>query len=206
MVTPGSITGMVLAGGQGTRMGGVDKGLQVFRGAPLAMQALLRLSMQKGGWIGDTMINANRNIAAYESFGTQVWPDSLDGFAGPLAGFLTGLERCETQYLLTVPCDSPLFPFDLAERLALALNKESAEMAIAAAPEVDGQVRAQPVFSLMSIHLLESLTLFTQGGGRKIDSWTAQHKTVLVPFNLPHDDPRAFANANSIAELRALES
>ena len=206
MVTPGSITGMVLAGGQGTRMGGVDKGLQVFRGAPLAMQALLRLSMQKGGWIGDTMINANRNIAAYESFGTQVWPDSLDGFAGPLAGFLTGLERCETQYLLTVPCDSPLFPFDLAERLALALNKESAEMAIAAAPEGDGQVRAQPVFSLMSIHLLESLTLFTQGGGRKIDAWTAQHKTVLVPFDLPHDDPRAFANANSIAELRALES
>ena len=206
MVTPGSITGMVLAGGQGTRMGGVDKGLQVFRGAPLAMQALLRLNMQKGGWIGDTMINANRNIAAYESFGTQVWPDSLDGFAGPLAGFLTGLERCETQYLLTVPCDSPLFPFDLAERLALALNKESAEMAIAAAPEVDGQVRAQPVFSLMSIHLLESLTLFTQGGGRKIDAWTAQHKTVLVPFDLPHDDPRAFANANSIAELRALES
>lgn len=206
MVTPGSITGMVLAGGQGTRMGGVDKGLQVFRGAPLAMQALLRLNMQKGGWIGDTMINANRNIAAYESFGTQVWPDSLDGFAGPLAGFLTGLERCETQYLLTVPCDSPLFPFDLAERLALALNKESAEMAIAAAPEADGQVRAQPVFSLMSIHLLESLTLFTQGGGRKIDAWTAQHKTVLVPFDLPHDDPRAFANANSIAELRALES
>ena len=79
MVTAGSITGMVLAGGQGTRMGGVDKGLQVFRGAPLAMQALLRLNMQKGGWIGDTMINANRNIAAYESFGTQVWPDSLDG-------------------------------------------------------------------------------------------------------------------------------
>jgi molybdopterin-guanine dinucleotide biosynthesis protein A len=123
-----------------------------------------------------------------------------------LAGFLTGLERCETEYLLTVPCDSPLFPFDLAERLALALNKESAEMAIAAAPEADGQVRAQPVFSLMSIHLLESLTLFTQGGGRKIDAWTAQHKTVLVPFDLPHDDPRAFANANSIAELRALES
>ena len=206
MVTPGSITGMVLAGGKGTRMGGVDKGLQVFRGAPLAMQALLRLQMQKGGWLGDTMINANRNIAAYESFGAQVWPDSLDGFAGPLAGFLTGLERCETEFMLTVPCDSPLFPFDLAERLALALNKESAEIAIAAAPEDDGQVRAQPVFSLISIHLLESLTLFTQGGGRKIDAWTAQHKTVLVPFNQPHDDPRAFANANSLAELRALES
>lgn len=206
MVTPGSITGMVLAGGKGTRMGGVDKGLQVFRGAPLAMQALLRLQMQKGGWLGDTMINANRNIAAYESFGAQVWPDSLDGFAGPLAGFLTGLERCETEFMLTVPCDSPLFPFDLAERLALALNKESAEIAIAAAPEDDGQVRAQPVFSLISIHLLESLTLFTQGGGRKIDAWTAQHKTVLVPFDQPHDDPRAFANANSLAELRALES
>ena len=206
MVTPGSITGMVLAGGKGTRMGGADKGLQVFRGSPLAMQALLRLQMQKGGWVGNTMINANRNIAAYESFGADVWPDALDGYAGPLAGFLTGLERCETEYLLTVPCDSPLFPFDLAERMALALNKESADMAMAAAPESDGKVRPQPVFCLMSIQMLESLTLFTQAGGRKIDAWTAQHKTVLVPFDLPEDDPRAFANANSLEELRALES
>jgi molybdenum cofactor guanylyltransferase len=206
MVTPGSITGMVLAGGKGTRMGGADKGLQVFRGSPLAMQALLRLQMQKGGWVGNTMINANRNIAAYESFGADVWPDALDGYAGPLAGFLTGLERCETEYLLTVPCDSPLFPFDLAERMALALNKESADMAVAAAPESDGKVRPQPVFCLMSIQMLESLTLFTQAGGRKIDAWTAQHKTVLVPFDLPEDDPRAFANANSLEELRALES
>jgi molybdenum cofactor guanylyltransferase len=206
MVTPGSITGMVLAGGKGTRMGGADKGLQVFRSSPLAMQALLRLQMQKGGWVGNTMINANRNIAAYESFGADVWPDALDGYAGPLAGFLTGLERCETEYLLTVPCDSPLFPFDLAERMALALNKESADMAVAAAPESDGKVRPQPVFCLMSIQMLESLTLFTQAGGRKIDAWTAQHKTVLVPFDLPEDDPRAFANANSLEELRALES
>lgn len=205
MVTPGSITGMVLAGGKGTRMGGCDKGLQMFRGSPLAMQALLRLQMQQGGWVGDTMINANRNIAAYESFGTQVWPDSLDGFAGPLAGFLTGLERCESEYLLTVPCDSPLFPFDLAQRLALALNDASADIAIAAAPEADGGVRPQPVFSLMSIQMLESLTLFTQNGGRKIDAWTTQHKTVLVPFDRPNDDPHAFANANSLEELRALE-
>lgn len=206
MVTPGSITGMVLAGGKGTRMGGADKGLQVFCGSPLAMQALLRLQMQKGGWVGNTMVNANRNIAAYESFGADVWPDALDGYAGPLAGFLTGLERCETEYLLTVPCDSPLFPFDLAERMALALNKESADMAVAAAPESDGKVRPQPVFCLMSIQMLESLTLFTQAGGRKIDAWTSQHKTVLVPFDLPEDDPRAFANANSLEELRALES
>lgn len=206
MVTPGSITGMVLAGGKGSRMGGVDKGLQVFRGAPLAMQSLLRLHMQKGGWVGDTMINANRNLAAYESFGVDVWPDAIDDFAGPLAGFLMGLERCQTEYLLTVPCDSPLFPLDLAERMALALNQASADIAVAAAPEADGTVRAQPVFCLMSIQLLESLTLFTQAGGRKIDAWTAQHTTVLVPFDLPDDDPRAFANANSLEELRALES
>jgi molybdopterin-guanine dinucleotide biosynthesis protein A len=205
MVTPGSITGVVLAGGKGTRMGGVDKGLQVFKGAPLAMQALLRLQMQQGGWVGDTMINANRNIGAYESFGAQVWPDAMDGFVGPLAGFLTGLERCDTEYLLTVPCDSPLFPLDMAERMALALIQASAEIAIAAAPESDGTVRPQPVFCLMSIQMLESLTLFTQDGGRKIDAWTAQHKTVLVPFDKPGDDPRAFANANSLEELRALE-
>jgi molybdenum cofactor guanylyltransferase len=206
MVEVATVTGLILAGGRGSRMGGHDKGLQNLNGIPLALNALLRLQMQQGGHLAECMINANRNLAAYESFGVPVWPDTLDGYAGPLAGFLTGLERCETPYLLTVPCDSPLFPLDLLERMAQAMNREGAEMAMAAAVEDDGALRAQPVFCLMDVRLLESLVQFTQTGGRKIDRWTAQHRVVEVPFNAPGDDPRAFYNANTLAELRALEN
>ncbi|WP_293606083.1 molybdenum cofactor guanylyltransferase MobA [Polaromonas sp. UBA4122] len=199
-----AITGVILAGGRGSRMGGVDKGLQNFNGVPLALHTLMRLSPQVGG----IMINANRNLAAYESFGVPVWPDStgLGEYAGPLAGFLTGLERVETPYMLMVPCDTPLFPQDLVARMAEAFAREDADFALAAAPEEDGQLRPQPVFCLMRIGMLESLVRFTQSGGRKIDAWTAQHKTVIVPFNQPGDDPRGFFNANTLAELHQLES
>ncbi|SFU31045.1 molybdenum cofactor guanylyltransferase [Polaromonas sp. YR568] len=199
-----AITGVILAGGRGSRMGGVDKGLQNFNGVPLALHTLMRLSPQ----VGEVMVNANRNLAAYESFGVPVWPDStgLGEFAGPLAGFLTGLERCETPYMLTVPCDTPLFPDDLVARLAQAFVAEGADFAMAAAPEEDGQLRPQPVFCLMGTHMLESLVRFTHGGGRKIDAWTAQHKTALVPFDRPGDDPHGFFNANTLAELHQLES
>ncbi|WP_341919781.1 molybdenum cofactor guanylyltransferase MobA [Polaromonas sp. YR568] len=198
------ITGIILAGGRGSRMGGADKGLQSFNGVPLALHTLLRLSPQ----VGEVMVNANRNLAAYESFGVPVWPDAagLGEYSGPLAGFLTGLERCETPYLLTVPCDTPLFSEDLVARLAEAMVREDADIAVVAAPEEDGQLRAQPVFCLLHTRLLESLMLFTTSGGRKIDAWTAQHKTVLVPFNQPGDDPRAFFNANTLAELHQLEA
>ena len=203
------ITGIVLAGGRGSRMGGVDKGLQNFNGMPLALHTLMRLGPQ----VGEVMVNANRNLSAYESFGVPVWPDGLADYAGPLAGFLTGLERCETPYLVSVPCDTPLFPLDLVERLARALDAQDADIAMAAAREDDpgsesgagSQLRAQPVFSLMRVELLESLVRFTHGGGRKIDAWTAQHSTVLVPFDLEGDDSRAFANANTLAELHQLE-
>jgi molybdopterin-guanine dinucleotide biosynthesis protein A len=151
------------------------------------------------------MVVANRNLSAYESFGVQVWPDSTDGFAGPLAGFLTGLERCETDLLLTVPCDSPLFPLNLAQRLLDTLVSEEADIAVAAAREEDGSVRAQPVFCLMRVNLLESLVKFMQSGGRKIDAWSALHKTVLVPFDTADVDPRAFFNANTLEELHRLE-
>lgn len=200
------ITGLILAGGRGSRMGGVDKGLQNFNGMPMALHTLMRLQLQTG----QVMINANRNLAAYEAFGAEVWPDVLAGYPGPLAGFLTGLERCETPYMVTVPCDSPRFPLDLVARLAAALEQEQAEIAMAAAPEKDddGQLRlrTQPVFCLLRVELLESLTRFTQGGGRKIDAWTGQHKTVVVPFNEPGDDPLAFSNANTLAELKQLEN
>ena len=199
-----AITAVILAGGRGSRMGGVDKGLQNFNGVPLALHTLMRLSPQ----VGDVMINANRNLAAYESFGVPVWPDStsMGDYAGPLAGFMTGLERCETPYLLTVPCDTPLFPHDLVARLADALEAQSADFAVASAPEDNGQSRPQPVFCLMGTHLLESLHRFTQSGGRKIDAWTAQHTVVYVPFDLPGDDAHAFFNANTLAELHQLES
>ena len=205
MIHSHQITGLVLAGGRGSRMGGVDKGLQNFNSTPLALHALLRLQMQEGGLVGGQMVNANRNLAAYEAFGVPVWPDTLDGYAGPLAGFMTGLERCETPYLLTVPCDTPLFPLDLAVRLAQAFEDDTTEIAMAAAPEEDGQLRPQPVFCLIRVELMESLLTFTQAGGRKIDRWTDQHRTVIVPFDRPGDDPKAFFNTNTLAELHALE-
>jgi molybdenum cofactor guanylyltransferase len=205
-IAPQDITGLILAGGRGSRMGGVDKGLQNFNGIPLALHTLMRLGPQ----VESVMVNANRNLSAYESFGASVWPDASADFAGPLSGFLVGLERAETPYVLTVPCDTPRLPLDLAERLAEALLREDADIAMAAAPETDDQgqtqVRTQPVFCLMKIELSESLVKFTHAGGRKIDAWTAQHKTVVVPFDAPSDDPLAFANVNTLTELQALEN
>lgn len=205
MIQSSEITALVLAGGRGSRMGGVDKGLQKFRDTPMALNALLRLQVQAGGLVGGLMVNANRNLAAYEAFGHPVWPDSLPDYAGPLAGFLTGLSHCETPYLLTVPCDSPLFPLDLAQRLAAAFDDPATEIAMASAREGDDTLRMQPVFCLLRADLLPSLMAFTQAGGRKIDRWTDQHRTVVVPFDLPGDDPQAFFNANTLAELQSLE-
>jgi molybdopterin-guanine dinucleotide biosynthesis protein A len=196
MIETKDITGLILAGGRGSRMGGVDKGLQNHHGVPLAMHALMRLSPQ----VGEMLINANRNLGAYESMGVPVWPDSLADYAGPLAGFLTGLEHCETPYLVTVPCDSPLFPTDLVARLAQALEAADAEIAMAATLE-NGVMQVQPVFCLMKSEVLESLVRFTQSGQRKIDKWTATLRCVEVPF----DDPQAFANANTPDELKALQ-
>jgi molybdenum cofactor guanylyltransferase len=205
-IEPQDITGLILAGGRGSRMGGVDKGLQNFNGIPLALHTLMRLGPQ----VESVMVNANRNLSAYESFGASVWPDASADFAGPLSGFLVGLERAETPYVLTVPCDTPRLPLDLAERLAAALIREDADIAMAAAPETDDsgqtQIRTQPVFCLMKIEMSESLVKFTHAGGRKIDAWTAQHKTVVVPFDAPGDDPLAFANVNTLNELQALEN
>jgi molybdopterin-guanine dinucleotide biosynthesis protein A len=200
MIETKDITGLILAGGRGSRMGGADKGLENHQGVPMAMHALLRLSPQ----VGAVMINANRNLAAYESMGAPVWPDSLPDYAGPLAGFLTGLEHCETPYLVTVPCDSPHFPDDLVRRLAQALDAEDAEIAMAATREgAPPQLRlqVQPVFCLMKTELLESLVRFTQSGQRKIDKWTALHRCVEVPF----DDANAFVNANTADELQQLQ-
>ena len=197
MIPPEDITGLVLAGGRGSRMGGVDKGLQNHHGMPLAMHALLRLGQQ----VGATMVNANRNLAAYESMGAPVWPDALPDYPGPLAGFLAGLEHCETPWLVTVPCDTPDFPADLVARLAAAAQEQQADIAIAATREPDGSLQSQPVFCLMRASLLESLVRATAAGERKIDRWAKQHRCAEVVF----DDADAFFNANTLAELRSLQ-
>lgn len=190
------ITGLVLAGGRGSRMGGVDKGLQPYRGMPLARQALQRLAPQ----VARTMINANRHLDAYADFGVPVCADNLADYPGPLAGFLAGLVRCETPWLVTVPCDSPRFPLDLVERLAAAAAGAEAEIALAATRE-DGVIQPQPVFCLLRTDLRASLERFIAGGRRKIDRWTAQHRCATVVF----DDREAFANANTQDELERLQ-
>jgi molybdopterin-guanine dinucleotide biosynthesis protein A len=196
-ISPHEITGLVLAGGQGRRMGGVDKGLQNHQGMPLALHALMRLSPQ----VGQVLINANRNLAAYESMGVPVWPDAMSDYPGPLAGILAGMEHCETPYLATVPCDSPQFPADLVSRLADSLVAQDAEIAMAATRAADGSIQVQPVFCLIQTDLLESLVGYLHRGERKIDRWTAQHRCATIVF----DDVSAFVNANTMGELQALQ-
>jgi molybdopterin-guanine dinucleotide biosynthesis protein A len=195
-ISPAQITGLIVCGGRGTRMGGADKGLQSFMDMPLALHALMRLAPQ----VGEVMINANRNLAAYESFGVPVWPDPIADYQGPLAGWLAGIERCETPYMAVVPCDSPCFPSDLVQRLTEALVREDADIAMAATHE-DGRVQAQPVFCLLKTSLLESLLQYLNAGERKIDRWTARHRCVQVVF----EDVQAFANANTLEELQRLQ-
>jgi molybdenum cofactor guanylyltransferase len=195
------ITGLILAGGRGSRMGHVDKGLQPFRGVPMAMHVMLRLSPQ----VGTMMINANQNLAPYEGFGVPVWPDDLAGFAGPLAGLQTGLRHCETPYLVTAPCDSPFLPDDLVARLSEALIVQDADLAVAVTVEGAGeQTRRQPhpVFCLVQTSLLPHLTDYLQNGGRKIGAWYASMKVAEVCFK----DEAAFRNINTLEELRKFES
>ena len=186
------ITGLVLAGGRGSRMGGIDKGLQPWRGRVLAQHALDRLAPQ----VGRLAINANRNLEAYAAMGVPVWPDATGDFAGPLAGWLAGLQACETPWLVTVPCDTPLFPADLVARLAAAAIAEHAEIAMASGLE-EGQQRTQPVFCLLRRELQASLAEAMAAGERKVDRWTARHRCAVVPF----DDPQAFFNINTLDEL-----
>jgi len=200
MVDTALITGVVLAGGRGLRMGGVDKGLLLYQGTPLALHALRRLQPQ----VGNCMINANRHPDHYAGFGVPVVGDALPDYAGPLAGFAVALRHCTTPWLVTVPCDSPLFPQDLVVQLAAVVAAGGHDMAMAVAPEADATgttvLRAQPVFCLMHTRVLSGLEAFLAQGGRKIDTWASQQPTARVVF----DDPRAFLNANTIAELQAL--
>ena len=190
------ISGLILAGGRATRMGGVDKGLQPHLGVPLAQHALNRLRPQ----VAALMLNANRNLPIYRAMGVPVWPDEMPDFPGPLAGMLAGLEHCSTPYLVTVPCDSPNFPTDLVARLAQGLVAAAADMAIAYTREA-GELRAQPVFCLMKATLRGSLRAFIESGERKTGLFAAQRHGAKVIFG----DAAAFANANTLSELAELQ-
>ncbi len=189
------VTGLILAGGRGSRMHGLDKGLQLHDGTALALHVLRRLAPQ----VGLVAINANRNAEDYAAMGVPIVPDTLPDSPGPLAGFLAGLEQCTTDLLVTVPCDVPMLPIDLVGRLQTALDAEGADLAMAATREV-GDVRLQPTFCLMRIGVKASLRSFLADGGRKVSAWTTTLPNAVVVF----DDLAAFANVNTLADLQAL--
>jgi molybdopterin-guanine dinucleotide biosynthesis protein A len=190
------ITGLILAGGRGSRMGGVDKGLQKFLGQPLAQHALQRLAPQ----VGRIMLNANRNLSEYRSMGVPVWPDEVQDYPGPLAGMWAGLAHCETSYLVTVPCDTPNFPLDLVEQLTRGLVATDADMATACTRE-GARVFPQPVFCLMKTSLLDSLRAFVKSGQRKTGLWAREHHSAQVVF----EDDAGFVNINTLIELDQLQ-
>lgn len=191
------VTGLVLAGGRGSRMGGVDKGLQLHRGQPLAWHAIERLRPQ----VGALIVNANRHVDQYAQFGAPTVADAQADFAGPLAGMLAGLTLCRTPYLVTVPCDTPAFPSDLVQRLADALDTQGAGIAMAATRDARGELQRQPVFCLMPATLRDDLADYLARGERKVDRWAARHGLVQVAF----DDEQAFFNVNTRDDLDALD-
>ena len=188
-----SVTGLILAGGKGSRMGGVDKGLQTFRGERLVDHVYERLAPQVGGII----INANQNHEEYRTLGVRVVSDAIGGYAGPLAGLHAGLSISKRPFLASVPCDSPFLPADLIERLYQRLDESGAELAVAKTGD-----QPHPVFSLMRRGVLDHLADFLKGGGRKIDAWYATHNAVEVGFD---DEAEAFSNFNTLEELSANE-
>lgn len=186
------ITGLILAGGLGRRMGGRDKGLQPFRGKPMAAWAIARLAPQ----VDALLINANQNLETYAAFGYPVVPDRIVGFAGPLAGLHAGLCACATPLLVTAPCDSPFLPADLVARLHDALEAAGADLAVAKTGDQSHQV-----FSLLRRAVLDDLTAFLESGGRKVSAWHATRKVTEVAFA----EARAFANINTLEDLSQLE-
>ena len=187
------VTGIVLAGGQGSRMGGVDKGLQAFRGKPMVAHVVERLGPQ----VAEILINANRNPQDYAAFGHRVIADEIEGFAGPLAGFERGLAHASHDLVVTVPCDSPFLPHDLVARLHRALTRDDAQLAVAKTGD-----QAHPVFSLMRREVHDSLRTFLASGQRKLDTGSAERRVVEVPFD---DEADAFLNLNPREELAKLE-
>jgi molybdenum cofactor guanylyltransferase len=180
------ITGLVLAGGLGRRMGGVDKGLQLLHGQAMVVHVLSRLTPQ----VSEVVINANQNRDVYAGFGHPVVGDEVSGFAGPLAGLHAGMKAARHPLLVTVPCDSPFLPADLVARLSAALGDH--DLAVAKTGD-----QPHPVFSLVRKSVLGNLETFLQQGGRKIDAWYGKLRFVEVPF----EDEAAFRNINTLEEL-----
>jgi molybdenum cofactor guanylyltransferase len=216
-----AVTGLILAGGRGSRMGHVDKGLQPFRGSTMAEHVMARLAPQ----VDALAINANQNHARYAAFGVPVWADDLAGFEGPLAGLQTALRRCATPLLVTAPCDSPFLPLDLVARLHAALDAEGADLALAeTAPGDDDtdagarangtkvpdahartgapRAQAQPVFALVRVSALAPLSTYLADGGRRMDGWYGAIKVARVRF----DDASAFRNINTLQELQRYDT
>ena len=190
-IATAEITGVVLAGGQGRRMGSVDKGLVTLDGRALVEHVIERLAPQ----VGALVINANRNAERYAAFGHPVIPDRFEGYAGPLAGLHAGMTAATTPYVVTTPCDSPFLPRDLVSRLAGAFDAAPIDLAVART-----FAQPHPVFSLVRRALLQHLDAFLRNNGRKIDAWYASLRTAEVAFD---DEADAFRNINTAAELAA---
>jgi molybdopterin-guanine dinucleotide biosynthesis protein A len=189
MIPAHDITGIVLAGGQGRRMGNVDKGLVELDGRPLVAHAIERLAPQ----VATIVINANRNAGRYAGFGYPVVADAIGGFAGPLAGLHAGLGAATTPFAVTCPCDSPHLPEDLVARLTAAFDAQRIDIAVARTFD-----QPHPVFALVRRSLLAHLVRFLEDGGRKIDAWYASLPVAEVSFD---DEADAFRNINTPAEL-----
>lgn len=188
-----AITGLVLAGGRGSRMGGVDKGLQLLDGKPLVSWALERLAPQ----VAEVLVNANRSLPRYASLGYRVIPDLDGAYSGPLAGLQRGLMEASCELVATVPCDTPRFPMDLVGRLAGPLREGHVDLAVART-----RSGIQPVFCVARKALLPELTAFLENGGRKVEAWFATLHAATVDFQ----EEDAFANVNTPDDLRALET
>lgn len=195
------ITGVVLAGGRGSRMGGIDKGMQPLNGEPLALHALRRLAPQ----VGATLISANRTIEIYaqigKPFGAKVISDAFPDFPGPLAGIASALRAAQTEFVLTVPCDAPYVDEHLAQKLAHALQAAHADIATVAVVDAAGERELHPVFALLRASLADDLEASLRAGERKVRAWYARHKAVEVPFA----DEHAFYNVNDLQQLAELE-
>jgi len=196
------ITGCILAGGRASRMGGVDKGLQLFRGQTLVQHALMRLQPQ----VSQLLINPNRNPADYALTGLKVIADTDFADMGPLSGFLSGLQHCDSEWLVTVPCDSPFFPLDLVEKLAAAATAKQSFIAMAQTQRLpDNAWELQPVFCLMHRSLIHSLKDYLASGQRKISAWAQQQTPLaLCEFTQTAEGAQPFANANTLQELQDL--
>ncbi|GAB1393429.1 molybdenum cofactor guanylyltransferase MobA [Rhodocyclaceae bacterium] len=182
------VTGLILAGGAGRRMGGADKGLLDYRGRPLVAHVIERLAPQVAG----LLVSANRNLEVYARLGHPLVNDDQPDYPGPLAGLAAGLAVCPTEWLVCVPCDCPALPLDLVSRLLAAAQDQSAIIAVAAS---SGQM--QPTFQLCRRTLLPALTAYLAAGERRVGGWCRQQGAIEVDF--PETD--AFRNLNHPAEL-----